>query len=155
LLLAPIRLNIDSSKNNYLINWGRLGSLTLIPDAEDWFFNLKIGFWKKKFLVFDLINKINTKQKKKEQPKREKKKSGFFKSFRKVRQVSKSFEVKICKIDLDTDDYYWNALLIPVFQPFNKNSQHRIAINFRGKNKILFVIENRLIKILYSILVKK
>ena len=155
LLLAPIRLNIDSSKNSYLINWGRFGSLTLIPDEEDWFFNLNIGFWNKKFFVSNLIEKINNKPKKKDKPKKEKNKSGLFNSFWKIRQVLKSFKVKICKIDFDTDNYYWNALLIPVFQPLKKGSQHRIAINFRGKNQILLIIENRLIKILYSILIKK
>ncbi len=157
LLLAPIRLNIDSSKNNYLINWGGLGSLTLVPNKENWFLKLKIGFWKKKFFISSLLEKMGKSEKKEPKPEKKKKqkRSNFSSSLKKGRRVLKSFDVKVCKINFDTDDYYWNALLIPAFQWLNKGSQHRVAINFMGKNDILLIVENRLIKIFYSFLIKK
>lgn len=156
LLVAPLRLDIDSSKNKYLIKWSGIGSLTLKPSEEDWFLNLKIGFWKKQFLISRLMEGIWKKEKKKPEPEKRKKKRkpfSFFKFRKKALRVLKSFKVRQCKIDIDTDDYYWNALLIPVFQAVNKGNYHRVAINFSGKNSILLLIENRLIKILYSILI--
>jgi hypothetical protein len=157
LLLAPIRLNVDSSKNKYLIIWSGLGSLTLIPAKEEWFLNLKIGFWKKKFFLSGILEKMMKRKKKELKPngKKKRKKYGFLNSLKKVQQVLKTFEIKICKIDFDTDDYYWNALLIPALQMVNKGSRYRVAINFEGKNNILLNIENRPIKIIYSILIKK
>lgn len=156
-LMAPISLNMDSSSNKYLINWGGLVSLALIPKKENWFLNLKIGFWKKKIFISDLLEKKMKSVKKEQKPQNKKKgqSTDFFNSFRKAKQILKSFKVRACKIDFDTDDYYWNALLIPAFQLINKGNQHRVAVNFKGKNSILIIIENRLIKILYSIIFKK
>lgn len=158
LLLAPIRLNIDSSQNKYLINWGGLGKLALIPAQEEWFFNLRIGFWRKKFFVSSLVEKWKKKEKKKpdlkkKEKKKKSKKTSFSNSIKKARRVMKSFKVRVCKINLDTDDYYWNALLIPAFQLLNKGKEHRIAINFKNQNDILLSVENRLIKIIYSVLI--
>ena len=161
ILIAPIRLNLDSLKNNYLINWGGLGSLTLVPNEQNWFFRLKIGFWEKKFFILGLIEKMMRSDKKEQKPKelkskkrKKKKRSNFFSSLRKARYVLESFKIKVCKIDFDSDDYYWNALLIPAFQLLNRGDQHRIAMNFKGKNDILLIVEIRLIKILYSIFIK-
>ena len=154
LLFAPISLNIDSRKNKYLINWGGLGNLTLIPDKEEWFFNFKIGFWKKKIFLSSLIERQRRKDEKESEPGKKKKKTkiSFFKTRRKIRRFVTSFNVRVCRINLDTDDYYWNALLIPVVQLVNKGNLHRIVINFKNKNDVLLIIENRLIKVLYSIL---
>ena len=154
ILVAPVRLNIDSKKNEYLIKWLGLGKLALIPAEEEWFFSLKIGFWKKKILFSSLIQNFTKKEKKKIEPKKKHKKSkktSLFSSIKRMRRVLQSFEIKVCKINLDTDDYYWNALLIPAFQVVNRGDQHRIAINFRSKNDIQLIVENRLIKVLYSI----
>lgn len=154
LLLAPISINIDSKNAKYLIKWGGLGDFALVPAKDDWYLKLKIGFWEKKFFVFDLFKKSKEKAEIKAKPKKKKKRkeTSFFKSFRKIRRVLKSFDVKVCKINLDTDDYYWNALLVPVFQSVNRGSAHRIAINFQNRNDIFLVVENRLIKVLYSVL---
>jgi len=159
LLITPIRLIIDSSQNKYFIQWIGLGRIALIATKEEWFFRLKIGFWKKKIGFQSIVDEWTKEDKTKEDKKipttnKKKKKSSFFKSMEKVRQVLKSFNVKTFKVDIDTDNYYLNALLIPAFQVLNKNNQHRIAINFRNQNNVLVNIENRLIKIIYSILAK-
>lgn len=156
-LLAPLRLCIDSSKNIYHISFSGVASFAFIPGEEDWFFELKIGFWKKKFLVSSFAERIKKSEAKKEQPKSKtkQKRFDFFKSLKIVRRILRSFKVKICKIDIDTDDYYWNALLIPAFQLLNRGKQHRIAINFEGKNQVVLLIENRPIDIVYSILFRK
>ena len=154
LLLAPISLNIDSKIGKYLIRWRGIGTVALITATEEWFLKLKIGFWEKKIFMSSFIEKVKEKEEMKiETPKKKKRSNNsFVKYFRKIRQVLKSFKVKVCKINLDTDDYYWNALLIPVFQLVNRGNRHRIAINFRNENDILLIVENRLLKILYSIL---
>jgi hypothetical protein len=145
-----------------VIKWGGLGSLALVTDEGNWFLRMKMGFWKKKFFISGLIEKMMKGDKKelkreKPEPKKRKKKKrfDFFSSLRKVRYVLESFKIKVCKIDFDSDDYYWNALLIPAFQLLSRGTQHQVAINFRGKNKIQLIVENRLIKILYSFFIKK
>ena len=157
LLFAPIRLRIDSSNNEYLIDWVSIGSIALIPANQEWFFYLKIGFWKKKFFVSNLIERALKRERKKIEPKKKKKRkaTGFSRPLGKATQVLKTFRIKVCKIDFDTDDYFWNALLTPAFQIMNSQSQHQIAVNFKGINKVILTIENRLIKIIYSIFAKK
>ena len=154
LLITPIRLIIDSSQNKYLLQWIGLGRIALIATKEEWFFRLKIGFWGKKISFQSIMNEWTKEDKTKEDKKvpTTNKKSSFFKSMKKVRQVLKSFNVKTFKVDIDTDNYYLNALLIPAFQLFHKDNQHRIAINFRNQNNVHVNIENRLVKVIYSLL---
>lgn len=156
-LLAPLSLHIDSSKNIYQISLSGLAGFALIPNEEDWFFVLKISFWKKKFPVSGFAERTMVSKAKQEQPesKAKQKRFDFFKSSKIIRRILRSFRVRICKIDIDTDDYYWNALLIPAFQLFNRGNQHRIAINFEGKNQVVLLVENRPVNILYSILFRK
>ncbi|QIP15118.1 hypothetical protein G8759_22080 [Spirosoma aureum] len=71
---------------------------------------------------------------------------------RKARGILQTFRIRTSDIKLDTDDYLMNAYLFPVFSLLCRPG-HRWQINFQGDTSVKLVIENRLYRIVFALLV--
>lgn len=149
LLLIPIRFKVDSNRNIYLAEWKHLFSAKVMLQNEEPIMQLKSFFWKKEINLLEIKSTPNKKaQKKKKPPKQKKSKFNFRK---KIKPLLKSFQVRQFFINIDTNDYVWNAYLFPVFY-FLKNDKRQMHINFNGNVEVLLEIQNRPIRILWALI---
>lgn len=149
ILFSPIQITLNSQKKIYQIHWYGIARARLLLLSKDFLIRVNVFFWEKDFSLLR-----PKKEKKKTTQKKTKKKRKFQsrkKTLKKIIRILKSFKIKIFKIDLDTGDYIQNSYLYPVFY-FLKNKKIDLSINYRGDVNIHLKIENRLYKILLSLL---
>lgn len=151
MLLTPIQLNIDSTKNTYLLVWKGIASARLIPKPNDIHLRFKIFFWKKDY--FPLREKpslFKKKAKKKDSKEKNKKSLSLSKLSEKAKRILSTFQVKILRLRLDTDDYVRNSLLFPIFY-FLRKKNVQLSINYEGNSEVELLVENRLYRLLMAI----
>lgn len=144
-LIAPILLIIDTKTGEYSLKWKGLGAICI---TSDFHLNWRLLFWKKTHYLFAPIEKSQvpkTQKTKKPQSKGSKWKP----SLTKIKHLSRTFKVKACSLNLDTDNYLWNAYLFPVFY-FLNTPQRSLRINFKGEFQCQLIVENRLYRLLYA-----
>ena len=149
LLIAPLRLFVDTGQGMLEIRWWGLGAAGLYHTGDDLLFRFRIFFWKKEI---DLLTWQPTKKKKKAKKAKKKKKRGKIPmSLRKFRRLLKTFKILEWELDLDTDNYLVNGWLYPVFYFLNRAGK-RFQINYRGRFYWRMVIENRGYRVLWALL---
>lgn len=156
LLIAPLRLTIDTNANSYCIDWQNLAHVRVLPKPDDVSIYFKVLFWKKELSLFHLITskRSHGRKKKKRTQSHEKRKSKKIKAkvfFRKAKKILKTFKVRTFKLQLDTDDYILNSYLFPIFHLLNRPGQS-ISINFEGRSSLRLIVENKPYKILKAII---
>ncbi|PSR15334.1 MAG: hypothetical protein C7N36_00350 [Bacteroidetes bacterium] len=111
---------------------------------------LRVFFWKKDFYPLDYRKPAdsNRKDQSKVRKKRKKRKVNWW---RKMRRILNSFEVKVLRVNLDTDDFIWNSLLFPLFF-FLNNEKRKLTINYCGKEEIVCIVKNRPYRLLVAVL---
>jgi hypothetical protein len=150
LLVCPIRLQIDTRRQLYLLQWRGVGRIQLLPVTGNLVIQLRVFFWKKNFYPLEY-------QPKKKQPKEARKmkkkgrKTNFQKYKRKGIRLFRSFRIKAFRLDLDTDDYVYNGYLYPVFHLLS-NEKRQLTINYRGLSEMFLIVENRLYRVLIAFL---
>lgn len=149
-LLAPLSLRIDTYLNEYQIKWRGIGKVEVLFIPEDVVLHLRIGPYRKDFYALHLIEKEGGKKAPKKAPASEKKR-GHKISFHMIRRILKSFTIKEFQLEIDTDNYVWNAWLFPLLYAI-KPLRHRVSVNFQGRNGIRLFIENKVWKIAWAAL---
>lgn len=157
LLFAPLQLEINSEGDFVRMGWGGLvqGRLVFMPD--ELLLNLRILFFRKKIYLLRIKKKKTAEPTEKEVEKKKKKRKKKLtwalakKRFNLFNRVLHSFKIRICKINLDTDDYVTNAYLFPVFYFLDKG-KHSFSINYEGKIDVQILIENRGIWVLHALI---
>ena len=151
LLWARIVFHIDTRGKIFYLAVGRVLKASLewpgvIPQPVFQFFGWK---WRPD------VNKAFGKKQKKEQEASKQRKSRMpdARSRRIVWRVLRSFQLREFALSLDTDDYVTNAMLYPLGW-IRRSERVRIDINWEGENRLLLVLESRVIRILYNILKK-
>ncbi len=145
ILFSPIQITLNSQKKIYQIHWYGIARARLLLLSKDFLIRVNVFFWEKDFSL------LRPKKEKKKATKKKRKFRSRKKTLKKIIRILKSFKIKIFKIDLDTGDYIQNSYLYPVFH-FLKNKKRDLSINYRGDVNIHLKIENRLYKILLSLL---
>jgi hypothetical protein len=74
-------------------------------------------------------------------------------SWKNIRRVLASFEVRRFRLILDTDDFILNAYLYPVFV-FLSGKNRVLAINFQGRNAVDILVTNRMWRVLWALIRK-
>lgn len=143
LLIEPIIIKIDTIHDEYYIRWQHIGSVTLLFLNNDLFLRFRILFWQQDFYPLQ-AQKKDKKPKKKSNKKTAKSWKTF--SWTRVKSIMRTFKVRYFKMELDTDDYVWNAYLYPLFY-FANRSNRQLSINFEGRTNLQLQIENRLFRI--------
>lgn len=156
LFWAPIRLEINTWKGIYQMEWKGIGDLVWLPDEGLDVVETRIFFWKKRWVLSKMQSRKkreNAKQVSRQKLKGQTNKKG--KSGRSGLQMAKkmlrTFRVRQCRLWLDTGDYLWNAWLFPVGW-LSRNPHAGIWINFQGKNEGILLVENRLGRLLWAVI---
>jgi hypothetical protein len=150
LLIAPIELHIDTRNDRYWITWRSIANIRFRMIEEVVVVQLRVFFWKKDFYPLDYRKPADPNRK--DQPKaRKKRKKRKVNWWRKMRRILNSFEVKVLRVNLDTDDFIWNSFLFPFFF-FLNNEKRKLTINYRGEAEIVCIVENRPYRLLVAVL---
>lgn len=149
LLVAPIRITINSKENTYTANWKGIASAALYPDFNNFLIRVKVFFWKKEILPFSI--KKSKKKGVKKKKEKTKKKGRFSFSLSKALRIIKSWKLKVCNINIDTHDVIGNSYLLPLFY-FLQNKQRSLNVNYQGVNRLNIVMENTVGRMLKAFL---
>lgn len=153
LLIAPVTFRLDSETMSGSIGWNRWlrGKLRIRDDLT---MDLSAPFWKRTLKLEDLlIRKRHLPQNVEEEPKKETRKSGRKKGMKRMswsrfKRMIRAVKIKEFRLNLDTDDFIWNAYLTPVFENLRYWRGYNIRINFMGRTEMRLVAEVRLIELL-------
>ncbi|HKK80431.1 MAG TPA: hypothetical protein VJ933_12425 [Phaeodactylibacter sp.] len=146
MLLARLELYIDTYRQLYRIRWGIAFSARVDTEGEFPALVAHFGPFRKRWSVLDLLKrKPKDKQAKQEAP--SKKKTGTKKDkpfpFRLIWAMLNTFRCRQFQMELDTDDYVWNAwLFTPVY--LTPALRERVTVNFMGHNGLILQVDNRL-----------
>ena len=155
LLLAPLRLELDTRAPYIRFQWWGIGKGVLYYDTG-WKADVQVLFFHKTFL----LEEIKTKSKKKktlpekaEKKNRHKKSTPFTVWMRKARNLLCSFTVERWQLALDTGDAAWNARLYPLsWMPRLKG---HVNINFIDENYLYLRVRNQGWKLVWAYWGKK
>lgn len=145
-LIAPLIITIDSNNNRYELRLVSIGFVKVLFENNQFIIHFRILFFERRMNI-DPFKKSKAKPKKEE--KKKKKKISWSRMKHKMKRVFQSFEIEKCWLNLDTDNYYYNAFLYPIFF-FIKGKNYRFNINFQGNNECSLVLKNRLIRLLIA-----
>ncbi len=156
ILLAPIFFVIDTKNGIYEIRIKSIGHLDIGLEQEMLTIDVQIFFIKRKFDI-DLFKISKAKKGKKgkqiKKDKSEKKRSRFYNkewNAERIQRVLNSFQIQTFRLNIDTHNYYHNALLYPVLYLINRANMN-LNVNFIGNNEFMMVVKNRLSRILYTV----
>lgn len=141
ILFAPISIKADTYRNEYYLSFGGIGKAELVPVPDDILVRLRVAFWKKEF--YPLHPSAGRKQKKPKAEAGEKRKRQRAFPFRRIIKVLKSFHIKYFRLEVDTDDFVWNAYLWPVVGCAGPLRRH-VSVNFEGRNECRLLMRNRI-----------
>ncbi len=157
ILLVPFTITIDSLHSIYELKFAKLAKANIKFTSEKILVFIHLLFLKKEmsFPWTSLIPAKNQSKKKRtvnqlSSDSKKKKNRDTKEIISKVQKVIKSFEIKKCWVNLDTENYTTNAVLFPAFY-FLKAKNLRMNINYMGENQITFIVRNRLGKILFAL----
>ncbi len=152
LLWAPLELMVDTGIDQYEVRYGQLAAASLHGDTR-WLLriHLKALFYHRDF--FPLKKRKPTKDKEKTKTK-EVRKNSMLKDPALILRLLRTFEVKRFILDMDTGDCISNARCYPVFALFNFGGGN-FNINFEGRNRLIFHLRNRPIRLLNSFIKPK
>ena len=137
LLLSPLELIIDTRIPVAAIRWIGVGKARVIYEKEEWWMNVSILFFRRKWALEKMIF---AEKKKKKHTRQKQKKRMSSKIFQKIFSVLQTFRVRQWQITIDSGDDIENAWLYPLnFFPYMK--QH-VYINFVDENFLVLSIRN-------------
>jgi hypothetical protein len=146
LLIAPVRLNIDTRIPEISFQWMTVGKAKMVYEDDKWRFKISVLFFFKQWEVKDLFFK----PKKKTEKQRHKAKSKYFKWVRKLLNVIKTFRVTNWQIAVDTGDNVGNAWLYSLnFYPAMGRHFH---VNFFDESYLLLELRNAPWKMVYALI---
>jgi len=140
LLFAPFYLEINSTKGFYGIRFNYLASANLVLIDNRLKVNVAAAGWHKKIDPF-----AKTAKTKPVQPKN-KKISRF--SFGLVKALLKTFKIRKCYVDIDTDNVQLNGILYPAVYWLSNYTAQPLSINFLHHNEIDLKIENNIARLI-------
>jgi hypothetical protein len=135
---------IDSTTRRYEVQIGRFirGQLRYEKQLE---IDLKIFFFRKRIYLDPF--KATSKKKITKTLTKKPNKTKWSNKAPKIQRLIRSFKLEKLWINIDTDDYYYNAILYPIFF-FIKGKNYRFQINFAGENEFILILKNRPIRLL-------
>ncbi len=150
LLWAPIRLEVNTWKGIYRVEWIGLGALNWLPEQGLDVIETRLFFWKKRWALSEMQSKPEP-PKTKPKTKAVKKPQRGIARWLLVKKIARTFKVRHCRLWIDTGDYLWNAWLFPAGWLLQKPNVG-VWINFQGKNEGSLLVENRLGRVLWIII---
>jgi hypothetical protein len=144
LLLSPFELRVDTRIPLLSVSWITIAKVTLVYEKEEWWLNIRLLFFRKRWSLLKIIfrrDKIGKKVQGKERISRSREPL-------KLLPLLTTFRVTQWELFLDCGDPEKNARLYPLnFFPFSRDHIH---INFSGENYLLLTIRNAPWRILFA-----
>jgi hypothetical protein len=158
LLLSPLSFTVNTDENLYQIRVGGLGQAAIVPAWEKEELILVRGnvwFWRWEFAPVDrLLHPKPKKEKKKSKPGKKKRSRRFSLSWSAIKKILASFRVHYFQLNFDTNDPVWNAWLYPLVYVMDRKGE-RLSINFNQYNALRLKVSNRLVFILWALIVSR
>jgi len=156
ILVARIELTIDTLHNEYKLCWYSIGSARLIPQDKGITLLLNCFGWSKEM---DLLTFLARSSKRKPtastsiKQRKIKAKNAVNRRIgvRKMIEILRTFRVRKCYLELDTDDFILNSFLFPLAH-FLHSPTHQLKINYQGNTHFSLIIDNRLYRPIATIL---
>jgi len=150
LLFSPVVLQVNTPNNHYLLRWGIVRT-QFIPTPNDLFLRIKIAWWHRDFSMLKLMAASKKKSTNPVVQKKSTKRTRSFLSFKRMKSVIRTFQVRYFHLELDSDDFVTNAYLYPLFRVLS-SSTCKLMINFQGRNQCSFEIRNRVASVLSALI---
>lgn len=150
LLFSPLIIRVNTQQNLYQLSWG-LARVQLTPATDGGHFLFRYAFWRWEFPVLKLLAKLPRPKKPEAKAKMAPKKGTGFFSFRRLRRVIRTFKLRFFYLDVDTDDFVYNAYWYPVFRVLSTPTR-TLTINFAGRNQCAFEVHNRVYDVLIALI---
>lgn len=125
LLLAPVILYTDTTRNRYVVTLPGIVRIRLVPSGTLFYIRAWI------FFIPFRINPFKSRKKKDKPVEKKKRRHRSFKAGT-VKPMLGAVRVRKLNLDLDTDDFTLNAWLIPAFSMVNGGNIH-MQVNFEGR----------------------
>jgi hypothetical protein len=146
LLLSPLEVKIDTRVPMTRVRWKNVGNATLFYEDDQWWLEVFVLFFSKKWNLMQ-ISFTDRKKKKKAQSRR-KKNRGKSTTILKFFKILKTFQIVQWEIAFSADDNTKNAYWYWLnFFPLTRRHVH---INFIDENYLVFVIRNKAWQIAYA-----
>lgn len=149
ILTVPVILYTDTDAERYLLTLPGIFRAVVVPD--DGLFSIRgwILFIPFRFQPFKP-------GKRKEKPKQQKKKkrSRGFTNPRMMRGALRAIRIRRLEANMDTDNFTWNAWLVPVFSSLN-GEKIRLKVNFVGHQSLLLDLRVTLGTLLWNLIKAK
>ena len=139
ILLAPMRLEIDTRSGLFRVRWVGFGAAQWLPEERLDCVYVETWFFRKRLFLGDLQTRPGRVKKRQKNPRKTKRSIRLATILKIFRNLRRSFRVRQCRVDWDTGDYLWNAWLFPVTRQWSRGN---VAINFSGRREIVLVVEN-------------
>ncbi len=144
LLWLPIRVEVDTTQEVYMVSWQGVLSFWGKPEEEKWGWHLRVLGWPVSLKSEDNKPKGIQHQNKKEKPTHSKRSSFSFRQAKALLQYGwEAIQVKRLYINWDTGDFVLNAWLYPLFRQLSAGKR-QLCINFKGEQDITIRLQTRL-----------
>ncbi len=141
LVVTPIKLIIDSTNNNYGIEWWGIGNLKVIPILNDFKLQISVLFWRKNIMLLEKSGQLAKKRATKNPRNSKRKKRKFNLSRIRFLKILKSFKIKVWQVNIDTGNVILNSYLFP-FCYLLSNKKRNLIINYTGKTDVKIEFQN-------------
>lgn len=131
LLLVPVILYTDTDRERYLLTLPGIFRAVVVPD--DGLFSIR-GWILFIPFRFNPFKSRKSKEKPKQQKKKKRKKR--FMNPRMIRGALRAIRIRRLEANMDTDNFTWNAWLVPAFSAVNGENIH-LQVNFEGHQSLL------------------
>lgn len=151
LLFSPIYFRVEWNDLNQVVqlHWWGVVRISLLPEMDVWTFRVEFPLFTRSWPMSQWWSSTKEEPQKKAKPGR-KRSWKPKRPWQLFRRVWRSFHLIRFKVDLDTDDYVWNAYLFPLFRLTNPAGHKDWRVNFKGHNELILIVENRLYRLLYA-----
>lgn len=153
-IFAPLYLEINTRTGLFRFRVYPVASAWAVLDGENAYVQWRLLFWSRRKNLSDIKAKRNMGLQKREKPvvAQKKTRNRNSPSFSKILAMLRSFQVPVCKVNVDTGNMALNGILFPLFWGLGYKTKKDITINFQGTVEIEMVLKNRVSRILWAYL---
>lgn len=150
LLIAPLVLDIDSTKGLLRFRYHYLASARLRVQDDIPFLDVRILGWKKSINLFAAPAQGKTSEQKATTTAKKRQNRGKRRRvpLAKLKAVLKSFRVRRCFVRVDSGNMQLNGMLYPLFLWLSMAAGLDVSINFCNRNEMIVKIDNNIARML-------
>jgi hypothetical protein len=151
ILLVPVIIKLDSSRNLYRFMLPGIASVRVIPTTEFFLIRCRVLFIP--FTIDPLRMKSRSKRKlEKVKKKKKRNKPSGQKLMKKFRNATRAIRLRRLELDIDTDDFLLNAYFVPAFTVANSYNNVHLQVNFEGNLFIHLDVRTRIVAVLWQMM---